>query len=142
MFGKLYYVAGQLGGSWTRDAIGTRAAPLWDAEFDRTGRAWGFNYHITGFGRDFEAQSGFVPRNDIVQAPAFNRLTWYGRPGWFIECFQTFFGPYPTWRYRHTHTPGPPPWAGTARQRPYGWPPALSVTDLGNTPAALTACPS
>ncbi|MEP6573273.1 MAG: DUF5916 domain-containing protein [Gemmatimonadota bacterium] len=99
VFGKLYYVAGQLGASWTKDAIGNRAAPLWDAEFDRTGRAWGFNYHITGFGRDFEAQSGFVPRNDIVQAHAFNRFTWYGSRGAFLESFQTFFGPNRLWRY-------------------------------------------
>jgi hypothetical protein len=99
VFGKLYYVAGQLGGSWTRDAAGRRSAPLWDAEFDRTGRAWGFNYHITAFGPEFDAQSGFVPRNDIVQAHAFNRLTWYGRRGAFLESFQTFFGPNRTWLY-------------------------------------------
>ncbi len=102
VFGKLYYVAGQLGGSWTRDATGssTRSSPLWEAEFDRTGRSWGFNYKVTGIGEDFEAQSGFVPRNDIVQAHAFNRLSFYGGRGALVEQFTMFAGPTRLWRYQ------------------------------------------
>jgi Domain of unknown function (DUF5916)/Carbohydrate family 9 binding domain-like len=101
VFGKLYYVAGQLGGSWTRDDAGgtSRTSPLWEAEFDRTGRSWGFNYKLTGIGENFEAQSGFVPRNDIVQAHAFNRLSFYGSRGALVEQLTMFAGPNRLWRY-------------------------------------------
>ncbi len=101
VFGKLYYVAGQLGGSWTRDLRGgpSLTSPLWEAEYDRTGRSWGFNYKVTGIGRDFSAQSGFVPRNDIVDAHAFNRLSFYGSRGALIEQFTVFGGAERIWHY-------------------------------------------
>ncbi|MEO8139619.1 MAG: DUF5916 domain-containing protein [Gemmatimonadota bacterium] len=101
VFGKLYYVAGQLGGSWTRDLRGspTRSSPLWEVEYDRTGRSWGFNYKVTGIGEDFSAQSGFVPRNDIVEAHGFNRLSFYGSRGALIEQLTVFAGPDRIWRY-------------------------------------------
>jgi hypothetical protein len=101
VFGKLYYVAGQLGSSWTRDnsAADARSSPLWEAEFDRTGRSWGFNYKLTGIGEDFEAQSGFVPRNNIVTARAFNRLSFYGARGALIEQISMFAGPTRIWQY-------------------------------------------
>lgn len=95
VFGKLYYIAGQLGGSWTRDASGapTRTSPLWEAEYDRTGRSWGFNYKVTGIGEEFSAQSGFVPRNDIVSMHGFNRISFYGARGALVEQFTVFAGP-------------------------------------------------
>lgn len=101
VFGKLYYVAGQLGGSWTRDSRGgpDRTSPIWQAEFDRTGRSWGFNYKLTGIGEDFSAQAGYVPRNDNVEAHAFNRFSFYGGRGAFLEQFTMFFGPNRLWRY-------------------------------------------
>ena len=101
VFGKLYYVAGQLGGSWTRDLRGspTRSSPLWEAEYDRTGRSWGFNYKVTGIGENFSAQSGFVPRNDIVEAHGFNRLSFYGSRGALIEQLTVFAGPDRIWHY-------------------------------------------
>jgi len=101
VFGKLYFFAAQAGGSWTRDGTGggVRSSPIWEAEFDRTGRSWGFNYRLTGIGQDFSAQTGFVPRNDVVQGRAFNRLTWYGGRGALIETFQMFGGLNWTWQY-------------------------------------------
>ncbi|HXI19436.1 MAG TPA: DUF5916 domain-containing protein [Gemmatimonadales bacterium] len=101
VFGKLYYVAGQLGGSWTRDgASGAgRTSPLWEAEFDRTGRSWGFNYKLTGIGSDFRADAGYVPRNDLVQAHAFNRVSFYGARGALVEQLTIFGGPSRLWRY-------------------------------------------
>jgi len=99
VFGKLYYVAGQLGKAWTRSAGELAGAPLWEAEFDRTGRSWGFNYQLTGIGRDFESRAGFVPRNDIVSGHAFNRFSWYGGRGALLETIQVFFGPNRIWRY-------------------------------------------
>ncbi len=101
VFGKLYYVAGQLGGSWTRDSrsANLRSSPLWEGEFDRTGRSWGFNYKLTGIGNDFEAQSGFLQRNAIVEGRAFNRLSFYGGRGALLEAITIFAGPHRLWRY-------------------------------------------
>ena len=99
VFAKLYYVQGQIGRSWTGQSGGRHDAPIWLAEFDRTGRAWGFNYRVTGIGENFQAQVGYVPRNDIVEFHASNRLSWYGARGAFVEQFTTFFGPSLIWRY-------------------------------------------
>ena len=99
VFKKLYYVLGQVGGSWTEQDGRVRSAPMWQGEFDRTARTWGFNYRITGFGESFEAQSGFVPRNNIVQVNASNRLTYYGTRGALLESLTTFFGPTRYWKY-------------------------------------------
>jgi hypothetical protein len=99
VFAKLYYVQGQVGRSWTDEGGLQRDAPIWLAEFDRTGRAWGFNYKLTGVGEDFEAKSGYVPRNDDVEFHGTNRLSWYGARGSAIEQFTTFFGGGRIWRY-------------------------------------------
>jgi len=99
VFKKLYYVMGQVGQSWTDHGGETRGAPIWHAEFDRTGRAWGFNYRLTGLGRGFAAESGYVPRSDIVEFNASNRFSLYGGRGAFIEQFTTFFGPERIWKY-------------------------------------------
>jgi hypothetical protein len=99
VFAKLYYVQGQVGQSWTRDRGVEHAAPIWLAEFDRTGRAWGFNYKLTGVGPGFVSRSGYVPRNDYVEFHAANRLSWYGSRGAAIEQFTVFFGPSRIWRY-------------------------------------------
>jgi hypothetical protein len=76
------------------------ASPLWKVEFDRTGRSWGFNYMLSGIGEDFQALAGFVPRNDIVSAHAFNRFTAYGGPGAALENITVFFGPSRLWHHR------------------------------------------
>ncbi len=93
VFSRLYYMQAQLGGSWTRDdATGaTRADPIWQVEVDRTGRLFGFNYRVVGIGDDFETQSGFVNRNGIITASAFNRVSFYGTRGALMEQV-TFFG--------------------------------------------------
>ncbi|HUR95163.1 MAG TPA: DUF5916 domain-containing protein [Gemmatimonadales bacterium] len=97
----LYYAQVQYGASFTRDAAGSRTAPIWQAEYDRTGRTWGFNYLINGLGRGFDAQAGFVNRlrSDVVNAHGFNRLTHYGARGALLENLTVFFGPERTWRY-------------------------------------------
>lgn len=99
-FQKLYYVQGQLGRSWDDRAGQNTSAPIWSAEFDRTGRAWGFNYRLNGIGDSFEALSGYVRRNDIVEGRAFNRFTLYGKRGALMESFSTRFGASRLWRYR------------------------------------------
>jgi hypothetical protein len=100
VFGKLYFLQGQIGGSQTTDVgAATHSAPLWLAEFDRTGRAWGFNYRAVGVGDGFDSQAGFVPRSDIVGAQAYNRGTLYGRRGALVESFTVYAGPGRIWRY-------------------------------------------
>ncbi|MES2304906.1 MAG: DUF5916 domain-containing protein [Gemmatimonadota bacterium] len=101
VFKKLYYFQTQLANSWTRDSRtgDTRSAPLWDMEVDRTGRAFGFNYHLTAFDKEFEARSGFVNRVGILQGRAFNRWSIYGARGAFIEQFTLFGGSNQIWKY-------------------------------------------
>lgn len=100
VFKKLYYVLGQVGGSWTESGGVTRSAPLWAAEFDRTARRWGFNYKLLGYGTDFETQSGYVPRSDMVEFRASNRFTKYGSQGALLQNVTVFFGPDRIWHYR------------------------------------------
>jgi Domain of unknown function (DUF5916) len=97
----LYYTQVQLGGSYTSDAAGSRTAPIWQAEWDRTGRSWGFNYLLKGLGDGFDAQAGFVNRlrSNVVNGHFFNRLTAYGARGALLENFTVFFGPDRTWAY-------------------------------------------
>jgi hypothetical protein len=99
VFGKLYFVRAQAGGSRTDDGTQVREAPIWHAEYDRTGRAWGFNYRITGIGRDFEGAAGYVPRHNVVDAHAFNRVSFYGAPGRRLEQLTFFAGPNWIWDY-------------------------------------------
>ena len=99
IFGRLYFVQGQAGGSFTRDGPAPGTHPVWEAEFDRTGRGWGFNYQVNALGDGFETRSGFVPRNNIVSVHGFNRFTLYGGRGALMENFTTFFGPTRIWQY-------------------------------------------
>jgi hypothetical protein len=98
---SLYYAQFQYGRSWTSDALGSRNAPVWQAEYDRTGRTWGFNYLLSGVGQGFDAQAGFVNRlrSGVVNGHAFNRLTHYGKRGALLENLTVFFGPERTWLY-------------------------------------------
>ena len=99
VFKRLYYVLGQVGGSWTDNGGGAVSAPMWNIEADRTARTWGFHYKLGGIGEGFEAASGFVPRNNIVEFQAFNRLSYYGKRGSLVEGITTFAGPTRIWRY-------------------------------------------
>jgi hypothetical protein len=98
---SLYFAQFQYGASFTRDAAGSRTAPIWQAEYDRTGRTWGFNYLLSGVGEGFDAQAGFVNRlrSGVVNGHAFNRLTHYGSRGALLENLTVFFGPERTWLY-------------------------------------------
>lgn len=99
VFRKLYYVLGQAGGSWTDDGGRVKGAETWQLVFDRTARVWGFHYELSGIGDGFQAASGYVPRSNIVQAQAYNRLSYYGNRGALIEGVTVFAGPKRIWRY-------------------------------------------
>jgi hypothetical protein len=102
IFNKLYYFQAQLAGSSTRDISGgpTRTAPMWELEVDRTGRAYGFNYKLTGIDQDFTAASGFIPRSGIATARIYNRFSTYGARGALIEQVSFFNGIEQLWRYQ------------------------------------------
>jgi hypothetical protein len=99
VFGGMYFAQGQLGQSWTRDEAGSRTGQVWQAQLDRTGRSWGFNYQVNGLSDDFETQSGFVNRVGIVTGHIMNRFSIYGEPGALLETATVFFGPERTWSY-------------------------------------------
>jgi hypothetical protein len=99
VFRRLYYFEGQLGASWTDTPDGTRSAPIWKVELDRTGRAFGFNYQLNGVGDDFLTLAGFVNRNDVVSGRLMNRLTYYGPPSAALERITVFFGPSRVWQH-------------------------------------------
>ncbi|HZI76188.1 MAG TPA: DUF5916 domain-containing protein [Gemmatimonadales bacterium] len=98
---SLYYVQLQYGRSWTSSPLNNRNAPIWQAEWDRTGRSWGFNYLLNGIGPGFNDEAGFVNqlRSGVVNGHFFNRITFYGARGALLENFTTFFGPERTWLY-------------------------------------------
>lgn len=101
VFNKLYFLRAQGGGSWTEAGQGapTLRAPLWLGEFDRTGRTWGFNYKVNAIGRDFDAQAGFVPRDDLVEASAANRISVYGERGSLAESLSVYQAFTRRWHY-------------------------------------------
>jgi hypothetical protein len=99
VYGKLYYFEAQLGAAGTRPVTGdAHTGAIWKLENDRTGRRWGYNVQWLDIGRDFETQSGFVPRTGITSFHWYNRFSWYGTPGALVENVTTFFGPERIWR--------------------------------------------
>jgi len=102
VWGKIWYSAAQFAGSWTNDGLGSgvKSGELWEVTpYDRTGYSYGNHGRLTGVSPDFEAQSGFVNRVNIVQGRFFNRFTWYGKQGAWLENATTFIGVEPVWRY-------------------------------------------
>ena len=99
VFDELYFIEGQYARSWTSGIADPRAGELWEATYDRTGRLWGFNYSIEGVSDEFDADAGFIRRNDYVSARAFNRLRWYGMYDGRLETLTLHFGPNRTWNY-------------------------------------------
>ncbi len=89
IFKRAYTFNTSLGGSATRPVTGgaTKTAPLWEIGTNRTGLRYGFRYVFSGIGPDFQAASGFVPRTDFVSGAAYNRVSWFGKPGDLIESF-------------------------------------------------------
>jgi Domain of unknown function (DUF5916)/Carbohydrate family 9 binding domain-like len=99
VFRNLYYLETQLGQSFTTSGGDVKSAPVWKAELDRTGRRYGFNYSLQGFGDRFQADAGFVPRVGYQYAHGFNRLSMLGGPEAAVQNFTVFAGPTRLWRY-------------------------------------------
>lgn len=96
---KLYWFQVQAAQSWI-DSVGTRDnGSLIQADWDRTGRQWGFHYTVRGIEPGFGAAMGFVNRTGIIEARAFNRLSFYGARDALVQTFGSFFGLNRTWDY-------------------------------------------
>ncbi len=89
---KLYFVQLQAAQSWSDSAGKNRDGSILQADWDRTGRNWGFHYTAREVERDFAAAAGFVNRTGILEGRAFNRLTGYGKPGALVQSYGSFFG--------------------------------------------------
>ena len=102
---KLYFVQLQAAQSWS-DSIGvTRSGSLLQADWDRTGRQWGFHYTARALEPGFGAAAGFVNRTGIIEARTFNRLSFYGARGALVQTYGSFFMVHRLWDY---DTPGRP----------------------------------
>ena len=87
---RLYWVQVQAVRSFT-DSLGTpRDGSLVEAVWDRTGRAWGFNYSAQATSPDFRAAAGFVNRTGTIDLSAANRVTFYGGPDDLLQQYGAF----------------------------------------------------
>jgi hypothetical protein len=89
---KLYFAQFQVARSWTDSLRNRQNGSLYQADWDRTGRAWGFHYTLRSLDPDFKAAAGFVNRTGIIEARAFNRLSFYGAQGALVQTYGSFFG--------------------------------------------------
>ena len=94
---KLYFVQFQAGRSWTDSLRNRRNGSLYQADWDRTGRAWGFHYTLKSLDPGFKAATGFVNRTGIIGANVFNRLSFYGAPGALVQTYGSFFSVSQIW---------------------------------------------
>jgi hypothetical protein len=100
VFGGLYYAQLQAVHSLTtQNGRARRAAPMWEAVLDRTGRNFGFHYGVLGVAPGFETDNGFVARTGFVQPSVANRFTVFGKPGGLFERYNVFTSANVLWRY-------------------------------------------
>jgi len=96
---RLYYVEVQAARSWTEVAGAGQSGTLLKADWDRTGRGWGFHYSLKAIGPDFNAAAGFVNRTGIIEGQAFNRVSFYGRPEALVQTWGSFISLNRVWDY-------------------------------------------
>ena len=100
--GSKYYVALQGVKSFSEKSGASSDGSFLSANWDRTGRGWGFNYSLNAVSPDFEAAAGFVNRTGIITASGFNRLSFYGEEGALVETWGGFGGFNRMWDYEDT----------------------------------------
>jgi hypothetical protein len=96
---KLYFVQLQAARSWTDTAGAGHNGSLLQADWDRTGRAWGFHYTLRGVEPDFDAAAGFVNRTGLIEARTFNRFSFYGARDALVQTYGIFVQVARTWDY-------------------------------------------
>jgi hypothetical protein len=88
---KLYWAQLQAAGSWTDSLRNYRNGAVYQADWDRTGRAWGFHYTLRSLDSGFDAAAGFVNRTGILEARAVNRTSFYGAQGALVQTYGAFY---------------------------------------------------
>src|SRR5688500_5344387 len=68
---KLYFAQLQAAQSWTDSLGSSRDGSLLQADWDRTGRQWGFHYTLRAIEPGFDAAAGFVNRTGVIEGRAF-----------------------------------------------------------------------
>lgn len=96
---RLYFVQLQAAESWTDSLTNNHNGSLLQADWDRTGRQWGFHYTLRGVEPGFNAAAGFVNRTNVIQTNTFNRLSFYGERGALVQAYGAFLQSSRTWRY-------------------------------------------
>lgn len=96
---KLYFVQLQAGESWTDSAGRDRTGSLLQADWDRTGRAWGFHYTARTVEPGFNSAAGFVNRTGVIEGRTFNRLSFYGEKGALVQTYGVFIQANRVWDY-------------------------------------------
>ena len=94
---KLYFVQLQAAQSWSDSGRTRTDGSLVQVTWDRTGRAWGFNYTLKEVDPGFRAAAGFVNRTGVREARAFNRFSFYGAPGALVQTYGGFVGGQRLW---------------------------------------------
>lgn len=87
---RLYFAQFQAAQSWTDSLRNRRNGSLLQADWDRTGRAWGFHYTVRSLDPGFNAAAGFVNRTGIIDTRTFNRLSFYGTQGALVQTYGLF----------------------------------------------------
>ena len=87
LFGSIYNLQLQAGGSHTVSGGRATTAPIWEIVFNRDGRHFGYRYQTTGIHEDFQAASGFISRGGVITTDLTHRATWFGAPGAPIQSF-------------------------------------------------------
>ncbi len=96
---KLYWVQLQAAQSWSESPGTSRNGSLLQAEWDRTGRMWGFHYTARALEPGFGAAAGFVNRTGIIELSTFNRLSFYGAQDALVQTYGSFFMVSRVWDY-------------------------------------------
>lgn len=98
---SIYSLQLQAAGSATmRDGVRTNA-PLWDVQFQRNGRAFGWRTQLSGIDEAFRTQSGFIARAGQVESSVNPRYTWYGNRGAVLDQFTGDVALDGIWAYRN-----------------------------------------
>jgi len=100
LFGSIYNLQVQAGGSRTVTSGKAITAPIWQAIFNRDGRHFGYRYQTTGIHEDFHAASGFISRGGIINTNVTHRATWFGAAGAPLQSWTTSVLLNGVWQYR------------------------------------------
>ena len=109
LFGSIYNLQLQAGGSRTVADGRATTAPIWQAIFNRDGRHFGYRYQTTGIHEDFQAASGFISRGGVITTNLTHRATWFGAADAPLQSWTTSVLVNGVWQYRNER-PQREPW--------------------------------